>query len=193
MRRHHSIPQRETLTVRRSWPDPKPCGNAGYSRARRFPRYPHYAAARPNVCGGKEFCRIRGDGIRPQRRPGTPSQRRNNPPEILIKLPIRSSGGAKLRGKEYEVAISSLNITPCFAQTDSDLRSSPKSFTGFLMHAFFLHATLCRRSDYQIAKRPKSIELCRHPEEEIRELKFTRFQRSVGVISSNAIRKYAMP
>lgn len=33
--RHHSLPQRETLTVRRSWPDPKPCGNSGYSRARR--------------------------------------------------------------------------------------------------------------------------------------------------------------
>jgi len=48
-----------------------PGGNAGYSLAREaLPRYSHYAADRPDVCGGKVSCRIcerlNESGIRPQ-------------------------------------------------------------------------------------------------------------------------------
>lgn len=62
--RHHSLPQRETFTVRRSWPDPKPLRKFGLFSRETLSRHPHYATVRPDVCGGKESCRIRKDGGR---------------------------------------------------------------------------------------------------------------------------------
>lgn len=100
--RHHSIPQRETLTVRRSWPDPKPCGNAGYSRARRsrdiltmlLPAWMFAVEKNP-----VEFARTEASGIRPQL---AGHVGRNNPLEILIKLLIPSFTGPRSESKEYQ-------------------------------------------------------------------------------------------